>query len=108
MSAQLAHAQRSELATFVGTLKVPTLPFKGNLVFYLTWLATARPLDRSTARPLDRSPGTRRCCNAALCSAATAVQHIAVQHIAAHHAMRQCSNVATQQPGVGGSPAEEP
>jgi hypothetical protein len=38
-----------------------------------------------------------------LCSAATAVQHIA-----AHHAMRQCSIVAAQQPGVGGGPAEEP
>ena len=45
--AQLAPRKRSKLATFVGTFKVPTLPFKGNLVVYFT----GRLLVAGTTRP---------------------------------------------------------
>ena len=35
-------ARCSKLSTFVGTLKVPTLPFKGNLVLLILLLAQHR------------------------------------------------------------------
>ena len=50
---------RSEACDIKRHFKSAHIAFKGNLVFYLTWLATARrPL--ATARQLDSSTGWRQ------------------------------------------------